>query len=136
MSTEPDNFEQENRVVTRSGRIVRPPQRYEPDPDQILEDDYSDVGSSDEEWECDEDDDGMDSSDSQDSSYESSSEFFSSVEDDIGSDDFFVDTDQEEFTQEDKEEYDDSADIIEWDTLTADASDEQSSEDDDERDSC
>ncbi|CAB1112935.1 unnamed protein product [Ectocarpus sp. CCAP 1310/34] len=42
---EPDRPEQRIQITKRSGRRVRPPSRYEPDPDQIMEDDYSDATS-------------------------------------------------------------------------------------------
>ena len=45
MSSSSDELEQRIRFVTRSGRSVRPPNRYEPEPDQILEDDFSDASS-------------------------------------------------------------------------------------------
>lgn len=49
MSTPPDLLEGRLWRTTRSGRAVRPPLRYEPDPDQILDDDFSDT-PSDDEW--------------------------------------------------------------------------------------
>lgn len=139
MPTAPDSIGERIRTVTRSGRAVRPPVRYEPDPDETLEDDYSDGDTSDGEWGCGEaaqtDSEQSDFSsidEPQDGSYESVSDTFSTEgELEAENDDFFVETDSEEFTEdEDGGAHIDPGDILEWDTLTADASDGQSSEDD------
>lgn len=155
-----DRLEQRIQTVTRSGRRVRPPARYEPDPDQILEDDFSDATSdadSDtedgwgyrEEVQNDQDigereDNGHETgqsdftdTESRDSSYESIDSRSSAsrstddddendlVQDSLGEedDDFFAQTDEEE---------DDFTDVLEWDTLTVDASDDNCSSDDDQ----
>lgn len=138
MSTPPDIPDERIQTFTRSGRAVRPPRRYEPDPDQILEDDFSDT-LSDEEWGfreehpqteddatedlTDSEEDEFTSHDSHDGSYESASNTSSSEsEHDDGEDE----TDPEY----DFDDIDNVDDILEWDTLTADASDHYSSEDD------
>ena len=51
MDIPPDELERRIRMVTRSGRAIRPPDRYEPEADQIFEDDFSDVPSESEEEE-------------------------------------------------------------------------------------
>lgn len=140
MTTPPDPDEAElvrTRLVTRSGRSVRPPVRYEPDSDQIMEDDFSDV-SSDDEWgygeralEADDESSGELAgfeSDSQDSSYVSTSDTVSddeSFDEQDEDSDFFGETESE-----DELAGEDADDIIEWETLTADASDECVSDDD------
>lgn len=142
MSTPPDILEERIHTVTRSGRAVCPPQRYEPDPDQILEDDLSDT-LSDEEWGFREEelqtedgttDDLTDSvegdftsQDSHDSSYESTSSASSSEDRDEG---FVSDSEDGTDAEYDFDDMDNIDDILEWDTLTADASDGYSSEDD------
>jgi hypothetical protein len=147
MPPPPDELEQRVRMVTRSGRAVRPPDRYEPDPNEILEDDYSDVLSDSESGEGEwgygdppqtEDEGVQDSTDSEegdftntesrDSSYESASAT-SSSEDEDGDTDYSTNTDPPDSEPcEDDQQYID--DILEWDTLTADASDSYLSEDD------
>lgn len=137
-----DQLEQRIRAVTRSGRAVRQPVRYEPDPDQIFDDDYSDApsGSEEEEWgigmheqtdigDDDDDDDDMTNSDeSHDSSYESNGTLSSEEESGSSSDgeDFFAETDVEE---DDEDEEDD---VLEWETLTVDASEPSYSSADDQ----
>ena len=140
MSTPPpDILEERIRTVTRSGRAVRPPLRYEPDPDQILEDDFSDA-LSDEEWgfredapqtEDDATDDLTDSDegdftaqDSHDGSYESASGTNSSEDGDEG---LGFDSEDETDAEYDFDDTDNIDDILDWDTLTADASDHSSS---------
>lgn len=141
MSTPPDLLERRIRRITRSGRAVRPPLRYEPDPDQILDDDFSDT-PSDDEWgfreeepqtEDDDADDLTDSDDadftaqdSRDRSYESASDTSSSEEGQEHDDDDGDETDRED----EFDEMEGIDDILEWETLTADASDHYSSEDD------
>lgn len=116
-------------MMTRSGRSVRPPIRFEPDPDQVLEDDFSEEdsdlgcveeaqtedGSSDQQ-QVDSEESDFTPSDSNDGSCQPSSE--SSSDD---SDAFFADQDDDEIA-------DDSD--LEWETLTSDTSDDYSSEDD------
>ena len=134
MSTPPDQLEQRIRLITRSGRSVRPPNRYEPESDQTFEDDFSDEesewGIGEEPKSDQEDAEQLEHSESSDGSYELASDAVSSSEDD----DFFADTDREdEETQDDdndEEEDEDVEDTIEWDRLTADASDPDLSEDD------
>jgi len=147
MSSPPDQLEQRIRLITRSGRSVRPPNRYEPESDQIFEDDFSDEESEwgiGEEPQSDHEDaehedaeqlehseqDDFTVTESSDGSYELASDAVSSSEDD----DFFADTDREdEETQDDdddEQEEEDVEDTIEWDRLTADASDPDLSEDD------
>lgn len=144
MSTPPDQLQHRLGTTTRSGRIVRPPTRYEPDPNQVFEDDFSDEDSeSENDWEAreelgDDEEDltddepfcGFTDSESQDGSYESadarsssSDDLLSEEEEQEEEDDFFMETDLDD---------DDEEEIVEWDTLTADASDSyDSSEDDD-----
>ena len=142
MSTPPDTLEEGIRTVTRSGRAVRPPLRYEPDPDQILEDDFSDT-LSDEEWgfreeapqtEDDATDDLTDSDegdfteqDSHDGSYESAPSTSSSEDGDEG---LASDSEDETDAECDFDDMDNIDDILEWNTLTDDASDHYSSADD------
>lgn len=139
MSTPPDPLERRIRIVTRSGRAVRPPLRYEPDPDQILDDDDFSDTPSDDEWgfmeeEPQTEDGGADhltdsdegdftAQDSCDSCYESASDTSSSEEEQ-------EDDDGETDREDEFDEMEDIDDILEWDTLTADASDHYSSEDD------
>lgn len=136
-----DRPEQRARTVTRSGRVVRPPDRYEPDPDEVLEDDFSDAptdSDAEDHWRCgvedrrDRDDDGSSGSeDSRDSSYQSCSTGSSiSSGDDGDSLALSQDTDGEE-EYEDGDAADDDldavGDVLNWDTLTVDCSDEECS---------
>lgn len=145
MSESSDELQQRIRFVTRSGRSVRPPNRYEPDPNQILEDDFSDalsdIGSGEDEWGygmeaqteddeflrelTDSEEDDFTDTESHDSSYESS------ATDTLSSEDADTDREEEDETEEDEQdEFTESEDLVEWDTLTVDASDPDSSEDD------
>lgn len=154
MTTPPSEDELENRIriITRSGRAVRPPLRYEPDPDQVLEDDFTDT-SSDDEWgfreeaqgndgdfnaygddEGDEDDmTDLTDTESHDSSYISSSDTSPSSseeeEDDEGTP-LDVTSEDSYLLESDQDCYDD--DILEWDTLTVDASERSSISEDDQ----
>jgi hypothetical protein len=111
---------------TRSGRSVKEPSRYEPDPDVALEDDFSDVDGDfeSEEEECYSADEG--SIVEEDEVYESSD---SEDEDD----------DDETMSQAPTEisgnpelppESEDEEDVLDWDCLTDDASDGSYSSDD------
>lgn len=144
MAMSPDRLEQRIRTMTRSGRSVRPPIRYEPDADQILEDDFSEEESD---WGCVEEaqtEDGSGdqqptdseqsefthSSDSDDSSYQSTSDSSSSEEAD-DSDTSSMDLREDETAgEEEEEDIDEEEDVLEWETLTIDASDDYSSADD------
>ncbi|AAK14470.1 EsV-1-44 [Ectocarpus siliculosus virus 1] len=131
MAMPPDRLEQRIRTMTRSGRSVKPPVRYEPDSDQVMEDDFSEEAESD--WGCVEEaqtDDGSgdqqttDSEQSEftqsdsddDSSYQSTSSDSSSSEE---ADDDTSDTSEDQTAGE---EDDDVDDVLEWETLTIDAS--------------
>ena len=140
MNTLPDQSEQRRRLVTRSGRAVRPPDRYEPDPSEILEDDYSDAplgsDSEEEEWGCGEP--AQTDDDSEDEAVYSEEEEYtdeevqdtSSEEEDYDSE-YCVDTRPPDGDSSTEEKEDDSMeDVLDWETLTADASDSYSSEDD------
>lgn len=144
MSTPPDLLEERVQTVTRSGRAVRPPLRYEPDPDAILEDDFSDT-PSDDDWGCREEpqtDDGciddltyseeddFTAQDSQDSSYLSASDTSSSDDEDEDEDEDEDDDEDDSVPQYESDDMENLDDILDWDTLTADASEHYSSEDD------
>ena len=112
-----------NGTRTRSGRVSRRVTRYEPQ--EIVEDDSScsDFSMSD-------DDDNSipgsylgDRSDVEDEAFEINSE----VEDDDNSD---VEEDESDVDVEDVEE-EDVEDVLDWDRLTENASDEESSDEDD-----
>ncbi|CBN80348.1 EsV-1-44 [Ectocarpus siliculosus] len=147
MATPPDGLEQRIRTMTRSGRSVKPPIRYEPDSDQVMEDDFS--GEEDGDWGCIEEaqtEVGSDNhqttdseqsecssecsseftqSDSDDSSYQSTSSDSSSSEEES---DYTSDTLVDEADGEQEE--DDVDEVLKWETLTVDASDGYSSADD------
>lgn len=144
MDIPPDELERRIRMVTRSGRAIRPPDRYEPEADQIFEDDFSDDAylseSEEEEWGygeapqteddtageiTDSEEDDFTDTESRDGSYESLSEAMSSEEEDDLEDEVLSETDREDCETEE-----DIDDVLEWDTLTADASDRCLSEDD------
>ncbi|CAM9090418.1 unnamed protein product [Ectocarpus sp. 12 AP-2014] len=155
---QPDRLEQTIQTTTRSGRRVRPPSRYEPDPDQIMEDDYSDATSEadsvmGDEWgyreevqhdeegvvqreeEYEEHDTGQSDfsfSDSPDSSYESTRS--RSTDEDDDDDDFEEDIagDYDHFVEQTDEEEGYLSDVLRWETLTVDASDHTYSSDDDQ----
>ena len=149
MSTPPDLPEGGIPRTTRSGRAVRPPLRYEPDPDQILDDDFSDT-LSDDEWGfreeepqtedgdaddlTDSDEGDFTAQESHDSSYESASDTSPSEDEQGDDDDEDEDEGEDEDDQTDREDecddMEDIDDILEWETLTADASDHYSSDDD------
>lgn len=142
MTTSPDQFEQTRRLVTRSGRAVRPPNRYEPDPNEVLEDDYSDASpgsdSEEEEWGCGEpaqtdDDDEEELTYSGEEEYVNEEVQDSSSEEEYCDSEYCVDTRPRDSDPSDDEVDDDDAeDVLDWETLTADASDSYSSEDDQE----
>ncbi|CAN0423842.1 unnamed protein product, partial [Ectocarpus sp. 8 AP-2014] len=144
MAMPPDGLEQRIRTMTRSGRSVKPPIRYEPDYDQVMEDDFS--GEEDSDWGCIEEaqtDEGSDDhqatdseqsecssefthSDSDDSSYQSTSSDSSSSEEEGG------DTSDTPEDETDGEQEDDVDDVLKWETLTVDASDDSYSSADDQ----
>lgn len=141
MAMPPDRLEQRIRTMTRSGRSVRPPIRYEPDSDQVLEDDFSEEESD---WGCgeeaqteegsgdqqttDAEQSDFTQSDSDDSSYQStSSDSSSSEEADDDSETSSMDLEEDETAGEEEDDVDD---VLEWETLTVDASDDYSSADD------
>ena len=136
MAMPPDRLDQRIRTMTRSGRFVKPPIRYEPDSDQVMEDDFS--GEEDSDWGCVEEaqteEDSGDSEQSEftqsdcddDSSYQSTSSDSSSSEE---ADEDTSDTSEEE-EEEEEEGENDVDDVLHWETLTIDASDEYSSADD------
>ncbi|CAN0250278.1 unnamed protein product [Ectocarpus sp. 6 AP-2014] len=143
MATPPDGLEQRIRTMTRSGRSVKPPIRYEPDSDQVMEDDFS--GEEDSDWGCIEEaqtEVGSDNhqttdseqsecsseftqSDSDDSSYQSTSSDSSSSDEES---DYTSDTMGDETDGEQEEDGVDE--VLKWETLTVDASDDYSSADD------
>ena len=106
---------------TRSGRRVREPVRYEPDPNVILEDDYSDAEHSDTDTLYPDDCSLSGQSESDDE------DFVSEIGDSDDESDF--DTDEEPMTEVEEEEdldeddEDDEDDIIDFDCLTENASD-------------
>ncbi|CAN0543870.1 unnamed protein product, partial [Ectocarpus sp. 8 AP-2014] len=142
MAMPPDGLEQRIRTMTRSGRSVKPPIRYEPDYDQVMEDDFS--GEEDSDWGCIEeaqtltpDHQTTDSeqsecssefiqSDSDDSSYQSTSSDSSSSEEERD------DTSDTQEDETDGEQKDDVDDVLKWETLTVDASDDSHSSADDQ----
>ena len=154
-----DELENRIRIITRSGRAVRPPVRYEPDPDQVLEDDFTDA-SSDDEWgfreeaqtedgninayvddEGDEDDiTDFTDTESHDSSYISSSDTCSSSSEegdeaaplDVTLEDAYLLESDRDCSGYGDDDDDDDDDILEWDTLTVDASDRSSLSEDDQ----
>lgn len=108
---------------TRSGRRVREPVRYEPDPSVILEDDFSDCSSI---YESDNDSyiEELDEDDYVSEIGDSDSESEDESEDSMSEDD-----DEEEPLDEIEE---DDEDVIDFDCLTDNASDgSYSSEDED-----
>ncbi|CAN0565658.1 unnamed protein product [Ectocarpus sp. 12 AP-2014] len=142
MAMPPDRLEQRIRTMTRSGRSVRPPIRYEPDSEQVLEDDFSEEESD---WGCveeaqtdwgsgdqqptDSEQSEFTQSDSDDSSYQSTSDS-SSSEEAYDSDTSSIDLDEDETAGGEEEDEDDVDDVLAWETLTIDASDDYSSADD------
>lgn len=118
--------------ATRSGRRVREPVRYEPDPDVVLEDDYSDG-------------DGYDSDSDADSLIEEEmdtedEEFVSDIgesehESDSGEDDESALEEDESDDESDDEEVQsesDMEDVIDFDCLTDDATDGSLSSDEED----
>lgn len=112
---------------TRSGRVIRRVTRYEPQ--EIVEDDSScsDFSMSDD------DDNSLPGSYLGDrSDVDEAFEVDSVIEDDDNSD-LEVDEDEEEELDDDDEEEDDDEeddDVLNWDELTENASDEESSDED------
>lgn len=104
---------------TRSGRLVRRVTRYEPQ--EIVEDDSScsDFSMSDD------DDDSIPGSYLEDrSDVDEAFEVETEIEDDDDNSDLEVDEDEEE----DDLEEDEDEDVLDWDRLTENASDEESSD--------
>lgn len=115
---------------TRSGRSVKEPIRYEPDPDSIFEDDFSDsdceIESDDEQYSgCESIKDEEYMSESEDESEDESES-----EDEDEPTGLIVD-DVSELNIESSCESEDE-DVLDWDCLTDDASDGSDSSDDDE----
>ena len=139
MAMPPDRLDQRIRTMTRSGRFVKPPIRYEPDSDQVMEDDFS--GEEDSDWGCVEEaqteDDCDDSGDSEQSEFTQSdcdddSSYQSTSSDSSSSEEADEDTSGTSLEEEEEEEEgeNDVDDVLHWETLTIDASDEYSSADD------
>lgn len=123
MPPSPDSPARRIRIITRSGRVVRPPLRYDPEPDGTIEDDYSDA-ASDEDWGSVEE-----SQNSETETTEVSSSSYESMSDTSESED------EEEEEDEDEEEgymSEPFEDVIDWETLTADATDGSYSSSEDE----
>ena len=135
-SNQPDDATpSENRQVprrsTRSGRRVREPVRYEPDPNVILEDDYSDGDEYDSESDAESYiEDAMDTEDE---------EFVSDIgesgdESESDEEDASVmgDGDDEEEEEGEEEEEDEIEDVLDFDCLTDDATDGSVSSDEED----
>lgn len=105
---------------TRSGRVVRQAVRYEPDPDTVFLDD--DDYESDDGMEDDDDDEGftVDAESDDDSVCESEIEE-SDSDSEMDEDEFMSDSDSVLSGNESVED-DDDDDVIDWDTLTDQAS--------------
>jgi hypothetical protein len=109
---------------TRSGRSVREPFRYEPDPDVVLEDDFSDTNE-----ECDSDEETCYSADEGsvvEEEYVSDSSDSEDEDDDIMSQAPTEPCENSELPPESEDE----EDVLDWDCLTDDASDGSYSSDD------
>ena len=116
--------EQRTTRQTRSGRSVKEPTRYEPDPDSIIEDDFSDSDCEDHS-----DDEVFSGCESiADDEYMSESSDSEDEEEEDDSVSVCVDTCTESepvCVSEDEDE-----DVLDWDCLTDDASDGSDSSDD------
>lgn len=139
MAMPPDRLEQRIRTMTRSGRSVKPPIRYEPDSDQVMEDDFS--GEEDSDWGCveeaqtEEDSGDQQTTDSEQSEFTQSdcdddSSYQSTSSDSSSSEEADEDTSDTSDDEREEEEEDDVDDVLKWETLTIDASDDYSSADD------
>ena len=112
---------------TRSGRSVKEPTRYEPDPDAILEDDFSDSdcgyeseedGYSEEELPIEDDEYMSDSSESDDEDDDMAETMSTTVERSLENGEPGCPSDDE-----------DEEDVLDWDCLTDDATDGSESSD-------
>lgn len=116
---------------SRSGRTIRAPVRYEPDPSTVLEDDFSDSDCS-----CSENIEFSGGEEDNPIQYESGSEFYSessSSDEESCSDIDNDESDIENVNDDDESDIehvnDDESGILDWEELTDNASDVESSDD-------